>query len=407
MASIEKRGEGFRVVFYLRQKSADGKERSQKYSESIDADDELAADKIKDRVDDFLSDIRKGRVKIPAGADVGRFVVTEGRLAEAPAPEATYPLESLYEEYRKTLPEGSVEESTLTTTRIHLAHLARLLGPKTQLGHLDLESLQAYVNLRLKEKNKQKKPISPVTVRKEIATLSCMWSWAHARRKIKGMFPGKGLRFGKTTEQGRFQTFAEIQRQINRGGAEELWDCLYLRVKEIDEFLTYMREHSTYPYLYPFLVTAAYTGARRSELLRSEVSDIDFELKTITFRERKRDKERHTLRTVPMETQLVKILKTWLGERENGYTFTWRDTQVPPLKAQKHLRRTLAGSKWDVVRGFHVLRHSAASNMASAGVDQRTIDAIMGHQTEAMAKRYRHCFPQDKKNALARVFGKR
>ena len=50
--------------------------------------------------------------------------------------------------------------------------------------------------------------------------------------------------------------------------------------------------------------------------------------------------------------------------------------------------------------GFHTYRHSFASNLAAAGVDQRVIDEFMGHQTEAMRKRYRHLFPKDRKSAI-------
>jgi integrase len=57
-----------------------------------------------------------------------------------------------------------------------------------------------------------------------------------------------------------------------------------------------------------------------------------------------------------------------------------------------------------VVRGFHVFRHSFASNLATEGVDQRFIDEWMGHQTEDMRKRYRHLFPK-KKEAFLKVFG--
>ena len=40
---------------------------------------------------------------------------------------------------------------------------------------------------------------------------------------------------------------------------------------------------------------------------------------------------------------------------------------------------TVQGSKWAVLRGWHVLRHSFASNLAAKGVDQRFIDEFMGH----------------------------
>jgi integrase len=50
--------------------------------------------------------------------------------------------------------------------------------------------------------------------------------------------------------------------------------------------------------------------------------------------------------------------------------------------------------------GFHTYRHSFASNLAARGVDQRIVDEFMGHQTEAMRKRYRHLFPKDRRSAI-------
>ena len=60
----------------------------------------------------------------------------------------------------------------------------------------------------------------------------------------------------------------------------------------------------------------------------------------------------------------------------------------------------LRGTRWAAVRGFHVLRHSFASVLASKGVDQRVINALMGHETDAMAARYRHLFPQTLRSAI-------
>jgi integrase len=75
-------------------------------------------------------------------------------------------------------------------------------------------------------------------------------------------------------------------------------------------------------------------------------------------------------------------------------------------QATDHFNRTLRGGeppheKWSKVRGFHTLRHSVASILASKGVDQRYIDRILGHQTEAMRKRYQHLFPQGIKTAVS------
>lgn len=73
--------------------------------------------------------------------------------------------------------------------------------------------------------------------------------------------------------------------------------------------------------------------------------------------------------------------------------------------AGTHSVLTVQDSKWDVLRGWHVLRHSFASNLAAKGVDQRFIDEFMGHRTEAQRRRYRHLFPHQLRQVICQVFG--
>ena len=54
--------------------------------------------------------------------------------------------------------------------------------------------------------------------------------------------------------------------------------------------------------------------------------------------------------------------------------------------------------------GFHIFRHSLASNAAAAGVRQEVIDSWLGHQTEEMRRRYRHLFPKEKQDALQKKY---
>src|SRR3712207_7642316 len=56
-------------------------------------------------------------------------------------------------------------------------------------------------------------------------------------------------------------------------------------------------------------------------------------------------------------------------------------------EAHDHFKRTFAGSKWGVLRGWHVLRHSFISACASKGVDQRLIDEWVGHTTEEIDRK--------------------
>jgi len=71
-------------------------------------------------------------------------------------------------------------------------------------------------------------------------------------------------------------------------------------------------------------------------------------------------------------------------------------------KARREAKRR---TKWSVLKGYHVLRHSFISALANKGIDQRIIDELVGHQTEAMRRRYRHLYPQTVADAVKQVFG--
>jgi integrase len=160
---------------------------------------------------------------------------------------------------------------------------------------------------------------------------------------------------------------------------------------------------------------AAHTGARRSELIRSRVSD--FQNDTVTIRELKRVKGKNSTRRVPVSSLLRIAMDEWFTIHAGGqYTFcmgpvarsrTRRGEPTPVTRdqAHDHLKRTLAGSKWEKLRGWHVLRHSFISNCALKGIDQRIIDSFVGHTTEEMRRRYTHLFPSAKKDAIKTVFG--
>lgn len=74
-----------------------------------------------------------------------------------------------------------------------------------------------------------------------------------------------------------------------------------------------------------------------------------------------------------------------------------------PKEATKFFKEALDGSKWSVVRGFHVLRHSFGSNLLRAGVPRDRIAEWMGHSTEEMIRLYQHLFPQDGASQIAAI----
>lgn len=162
---------------------------------------------------------------------------------------------------------------------------------------------------------------------------------------------------------------------------------------------------------------AAHTGARRSEMLRSEIDDIDFYTKSVTIREKKRVRGTVTTRTVPLSPELERVLTDWFDEHPGGSSTFCHQLDVRGSKKQRtaygsltkdeavtHFRCTLDGGKWQKIRGWHTFRHSFCSNCAAAGIDQRFINAWVGHQTDEMVRRYRHLIPNQQLQEIQRVF---
>lgn len=374
------------------------------------------------RLDENLRLVAAGRLVVPEGADIPTFLLSDGKLNGKPTLPTPLFLSKLFQEYLSHLPDGTMESNSLYTAKIHIAHFERLLGKAFSIRGLSLDDLQGYVQQRSKEKGRRKGRVSPTTMRKELGTLSAVWSWARATGRVEGLFPNKGLRFPKTNEKPPFQTKKEIDRQIARGGLSELeqealWDCLYLTPADLETVLKVIKERADQPVVYPMVLMAAHTGARRSEILRSLVQDFDFQSNLVVIHEKKRAKGRRTTRVVPLSPVLAATMAAWLKTHPQcKYTFCRRVNENGGEEANAYapmavdqatdlLSRCLTGTDWTKIRGWHVFRHSFISNCASTGIDQRMIDAWSGHQTEEMRRRYTHLFPDSQQQAMRKLFG--
>ncbi|MGD9724444.1 MAG: tyrosine-type recombinase/integrase [Pirellulales bacterium] len=412
MPSLEQRNRRFRVVFRF---------AGQKFSRTLKTGNVDDAEASFARLKDNLRRAELGHLVVPEDADVAAFLLSDGRALAKPTIPKTRTLKQLLEAYMASLPEGAIEQSTRQGMDIHITHLKREFGEGLIVAGLGATDLQRYVDTRSLADGIRGRTLSAATIRKELITLKTAWNWARHAGVLKTAFPLKGVKFPKTQEKPPFQTRAEIERQIARGGLSdaevaELWDCLFLTVPEINELLTHVKRHATKPFVYPMFVFAAHTGARRSEMLRAKISDVDFHSGKITVREKKRDRSRTTTRRLPMSPVLRRVLKAWLREHPGGpFLFCDRiiadGSSVPAAitrdAVHDHFKRTLAGSKWSTMRGWHCLRHSFASNCAAKGIDQRVVNAWMGHAGHGseIERRYRHLIPNQEQLAITTVFG--
>lgn len=228
-------------------------------------------------------------------------------------------------------------------------------------------------------------------------------------------YPGCDLVYAKEKQNEPFRTYEQIQAIIDRSPglskrrSRELWDGLFLNPDEVAEVLSYVKQRTKTTWLYPFLVVAAHTGARRSELFRSRVEDFDFDARLVLLREKKRSHSNETHRTVDMTEFVATTMKEYFRTTHPGGQASFAtvcDEPVNDARAWKVFRTGVSESKWEVLRGFHAFRHSFASNLAAAGVDSRVISELMGHQTAEMEARYRHLFPAQRRAAVVGVYGK-
>ena len=440
MASIQKKGDGWYCQFCY---------HGQRTTFALGKVSEDEARIKSSQVDYLLMRLKQRLIDLPPGVEIVDFIRYDGKpptslvnSGSATVTPTTGTLAVLRDRFLATHA-GAHEEGTLGTARTHFKHMAATLGEQFPLAELTLPDLQRHVDRR------SAKGIAPVTIRKEIDGLRAAWNWGKRTGLVALEWPGRGLVYRKTKEKPPFQTRAEIKRRIARGGLtddqkKELWESLYLAAAELSSFLEHVSAAARHPFIYPMICTAAHTGARRSELLRAEVSDVDFEGGVITLREKKRVRGRQTTRRVPLSTFLAGVLRQWIADHPGSHHLfclagevarsrklsrttghlddknrptslkarleSVRERDRPgilPLtkdQAADHFTRTLQGSEWAVVPGWHTLRHSFASICASRGIDQRLINAWMGHQTKEQQERYQHLFPQQQRQAIDAAF---
>ena len=367
------------------------------------------------KVIDTIHQIKVGRLPIPDDCpDPHYFIFTGGRQI-AKTIQINLTLQDIWEGYEQSVPLGS--RPSLLTEKIHYRHFIRVLKNKN-IKAITFGDLQEYINKRLAEKGNSGRTISARTVRKEIATFTTIWNnYALPSKMVSSSF---GLTFiskfkyGKESSKAKFQTWDQIENQITNGNltkseANFLWDGLFLDMDQIAEILDYVKNKKDHrKWLYPMFLFAAHTGARRSEILRSQIQDWDFQNNTVSIREKKKDKDKeYTTRDVHLTDELSQVMKCWIEKiGEGSFVFSENGTPLTKANVANIFARKwyFKNTKWSVLRGWHIFRHSLASNMANAGVDPRLIDDTLGHQAEEVRKRYQHMFPQKQKAAINLLF---
>jgi len=382
------------------------------------------AEVVCSRVGDTIQLLRSGRIQLPDAIDPADWIYAGGKTigngssaGNGSYKSSDYRFGQICDDYFQD--QARKAESTLTAERVHIKHLKGHFGTVRKITSIHIEHVEEYLNQRLQEKYRGKLVLG-TTVKKELATFRQIWIWAQRNRKIQVTCPLLGpdgrweVQIPKSAERIKFQTWRQIERRINRGGStddekQKQWASLFLDHEQVKALLQFVQQNTSHSFIYPMFAFAAYTGARRSEICRSQIDDFDFDENVILIRERKRRKNLSaTTRFVPMHPGLRQVMLDWFEKHPGGQQTLVLPLQmrgqkkrcenldVTPDKATVHFKAALRESKWQVVRGFHVLRHSFGSNLARTGkVSSEEIGTWMGHTTDEMRELYQHLFPQD------------
>ncbi len=156
-------------------------------------------------------------------------------------------------------------------------------------------------------------------------------------------------------------------------------------------------KESSWSKLYLLVLMALTTGARRSELMYLQWSDIDFINNTAVIGSTKNGASR-TL-TFPAVT-MVELKKY----KSHGLVFPSPTKPSQPFEFRKHWYQAMLDAEIESFR-FHDLRHSAASYLAMGNASTLQIAEVLGHKSLQTTKRYAHLSVDSKAALTERLLG--
>jgi integrase len=162
------------------------------------------------------------------------------------------------------------------------------------------------------------------------------------------------------------------------------------------------------------VIFAIYTGCRISEILNIQWSDIDFNERIVTIRNKPNFKTKTgAIRKIPISDKLYVVLDKMFkrnNENENkiynlynpdDYLFTnsngvKNEYSYVSMKFKKYLRMAGLNEKYH----FHCLRHTFISNLIKKGVNVNYVMELAGHSDLSTTLGYIHIVTEDLRDAV-------
>lgn len=280
-------------------------------------------------------------------------------------------------------------------------HVKPALGSKklAKLGHADV---QAFLDAKRDEKRtrgKSAKPLSARTLHNLYVALGTALTWAVRKGYIA------------VSPMARVDAPRFVRTEVKPLTAEQTSRLLDAAEQASDPLLG-------------LWTLAAYTGARKGELLGLTWDDVDLEAGTIHIRRSLRrvrngvpeyedPKTARSRRVLDLAPDAISALKAHrdrqafaLGHQggEDAVFTSRTGTPLDTDNVTKRFRRALERAGLPLRTRFHDLRHGAATMMLDAGETVPTVAEYLGHATPAVTMTiYAHAVPGSKKRAAERL----
>lgn len=288
-------------------------------------------------------------------------------------------LDKAFDRYLREITPGK-KDSTAQREEFRAGPLREALG-QYSLAAITPDVVAEYRDGRLATVSpKTGRPMSPNTVRLELALLGHLYSTA-----IKEW--GLGLTSNPVQLIRRPKPGEGRNRRLS--GDEE------------SRLLSAVDEHSN-PMLGWIVRLALFTAMRQGEILSLTVDQVDLERRVVRLTETKNG----SARTVPLSSRAAEVLREALnsplrkgqelvfpGEPKHGQAGKEKPERGPytinRVWAHALERAGITGLR------FHDLRHEAVSRLVERGLSDQEVAAISGHKSMQMLRRYTHLRAED------------
>lgn len=144
------------------------------------------------------------------------------------------------------------------------------------------------------------------------------------------------------------------------------------------------------------------TGNRASTVIHIKISDVNFTESTILLRKVKNRRQQIIPLSPALKAVLEDYLKTW--------DWTQEDYLFPSYEGRQLNVRSFQGAiaRYNISRGvtktsIHLFRHTFAKNFILAGGGALQLQALLGHSTLDMTRRYVNLYSLDLKDSIERL----